>query len=159
MACDEMLIHTDDVGRALEVPFAPPHDLAERVLQRLFPWVADEGDPWDLLRWASMVVAVPVIAYAGSNAIVVTDYADNLRRIEKIIAAIDVETRTGTEAVHSKNGLLTTIAWRIGDETNQVGRIIQARHHQPPCATPPARRTRHCNRRSPLRRLRCPRIR
>jgi glycerol kinase len=24
---------------------------------------------------------------------------------------------TGTEAVHSKNGLLTTIAWRIGDET------------------------------------------
>jgi len=30
-----------------------------------------------------------IVAYPGSNALVITDYADNLRRIEKIIASLD----------------------------------------------------------------------
>jgi hypothetical protein len=53
MACDEILIHTDDIATGLGAGFAPPVDLCERVLGRLFPWAPDEGDAWDRLRWAN----------------------------------------------------------------------------------------------------------
>ena len=61
----------------------------------------------------------PVIAYAGSNAIVVTDYADNLRRIEKIIAAIDVETRTGTEIFSLEHAIASDMALLVAQLTDQ----------------------------------------
>jgi hypothetical protein len=53
MACDEMLIHTDDAARGLGAMFDPSPDLAEPVLQRLFPWVEPVTEPWAQLRWAS----------------------------------------------------------------------------------------------------------
>ena len=57
MACDEMLIHTDDAARALGVTFDPAPDLAEPVLRRLFPWITDVADPWSRLRWANGRIA------------------------------------------------------------------------------------------------------
>lgn len=59
MGCDELLIHTADVGLGLGEPFAPPSDLAELVLRRLFPWVDVDRDPWELLRWANGRTALP----------------------------------------------------------------------------------------------------
>jgi Mycothiol maleylpyruvate isomerase N-terminal domain len=59
MACDEVLVHTDDAGRGLDRTFSPPVALAEAVLRRLFPWVAVDGDPWLLLRWANGRTALP----------------------------------------------------------------------------------------------------
>jgi hypothetical protein len=53
MACDEMLIHTDDACRGLGVTFAPDADVVEPVLRRLFPWAPSEGDPWQLLLWSN----------------------------------------------------------------------------------------------------------
>lgn len=53
MACDEMLIHTDDAARGLGVEFVPPTELVEAVLRRLFPDVDPMDDPWELLRWAN----------------------------------------------------------------------------------------------------------
>jgi len=53
MACDEMLIHTDDAARGLGSTFRPPEDMAGAVLGRLFPWVPLDGDPWELLQWAN----------------------------------------------------------------------------------------------------------
>jgi hypothetical protein len=53
MACDELLIHTDDAARGLGVEFEPPADLAEAVLRRLFPEVDPVTDPWQQLRWAN----------------------------------------------------------------------------------------------------------
>ncbi|MCE9622654.1 MAG: maleylpyruvate isomerase N-terminal domain-containing protein [Actinomycetia bacterium] len=53
MACDEMLIHTDDAARGLGLTFEPNRDLVEQVLRRLFPWVEVEADPWQLLQWAN----------------------------------------------------------------------------------------------------------
>jgi hypothetical protein len=38
MACDELLVHTDDAARGLGVPFTPPHRLVRATLARLFPW-------------------------------------------------------------------------------------------------------------------------
>ena len=60
MACDEILIHTDDAARGLGLTFTPDGGLAERVLARLFPWHelgADDG--WQLLRWANGRIDLP----------------------------------------------------------------------------------------------------
>lgn len=57
MACDEMLIHTDDVARGLAVPFEPPSRLVEPVLRRLFPWVEARDEPWLRLLWANGRIA------------------------------------------------------------------------------------------------------
>lgn len=61
----------------------------------------------------------PVIAYAGSNALVVTDYADNLRRIEKIIAAIDVDSPAGTEFISLEHAIATDMAVLVSRLTEQ----------------------------------------
>ncbi len=52
MACTEVLVHTSDVAEGLGQSFAPPADLAARVLARLFPWAPLDGDAWATLRWA-----------------------------------------------------------------------------------------------------------
>jgi hypothetical protein len=53
MACDEMLLHTDDAARGLQIEFNPSPDLAFRTLERLFPWAPASGDPWLTLKWAN----------------------------------------------------------------------------------------------------------
>jgi hypothetical protein len=53
MACDEMLIHTDDALRGLGSRLDPPRPLAEAVLARLFPWHEPGADPWSTLLWAN----------------------------------------------------------------------------------------------------------
>ena len=58
MACDELLIHTDDAARGLGLSFRPPAGLADLVLRRLFPWVATGEDPWEQLRWANGRIAL-----------------------------------------------------------------------------------------------------
>ena len=60
MACDEMLIHTDDAARGLGLTFTPDGELAGRVAARLFPW-HDRGveDQWQLLRWANGRIDLP----------------------------------------------------------------------------------------------------
>ena len=59
MACTEILVHTDDIARGLELPFRPPDDLSARVLTRLFPWAPADIDPWGSLRWAAGRAALP----------------------------------------------------------------------------------------------------
>ena len=53
MTCDELLVHTSDVGRGLEEPFAPSPDLPAAVVARLFPWAPEGIEPWDVLLWAN----------------------------------------------------------------------------------------------------------
>jgi hypothetical protein len=53
MACDELLVHTDDAARGLEVPFTAPPELARVTLERLFPWAPTDADPWAALLWAN----------------------------------------------------------------------------------------------------------
>lgn len=53
MACDELLIHTDDILRSAASRFEPPRDLVAPVLARLFPWGPTEIDPWLALRWSN----------------------------------------------------------------------------------------------------------
>jgi hypothetical protein len=59
MACDELLIHTDDAARGLGVDFEPDPSLCARVLVRLFPDAPADVPPWDGLRWANGRIALP----------------------------------------------------------------------------------------------------
>ncbi len=59
MACDELLIHTDDAGRGLGLAFAPDPALCAGVLARLFPEAPVDVAPWDGLRWANGRIALP----------------------------------------------------------------------------------------------------
>jgi general secretion pathway protein D len=46
----------------------------------------------------------------GTNALVITDYADNLRRLSRIIAALDVANATGVEVVQLKHANASDLA-------------------------------------------------
>jgi len=59
MACDEMLIHTDDAARGLGLRFVPDLKLAGRVLARLFPWHDPGTDAWQALLWANGRIDLP----------------------------------------------------------------------------------------------------
>jgi hypothetical protein len=59
MACDELLIHADDIAAGLGTSVLVPARLCERVLGRLFPWAPSDGDAWDRLRWANGRLALP----------------------------------------------------------------------------------------------------
>jgi uncharacterized protein (TIGR03083 family) len=59
MACDELLVHTDDAARGLGLRFAPDPALAGRVFARLYPWHDPGDDPWQSLLWANGRIDLP----------------------------------------------------------------------------------------------------
>lgn len=46
----------------------------------------------------------------GSNALVITDYADNLQRLARIIAALDVANATGVDVIRLQHGIASDMA-------------------------------------------------
>ena len=52
----------------------------------------------------------PINAYAGNNTIVVTDYAENVRRIARIIAAIDTPAGNEVDVVRLEHGIASDMA-------------------------------------------------
>jgi general secretion pathway protein D len=46
----------------------------------------------------------------GTNALVITDYGDNLQRLGRIIAALDVANATGVEIIRLKHGIASDLA-------------------------------------------------
>jgi hypothetical protein len=59
MACDELLVHTGDAARGLDLPFTPSVGLSRATLHRLFPWAPTDADPWQALLWANGRVDLP----------------------------------------------------------------------------------------------------
>jgi hypothetical protein len=59
MACDELLVHTNDAARGLGLRFTPDPELAGRVLARLFPWHDPGDDAWQTLLWANGRIDLP----------------------------------------------------------------------------------------------------
>ena len=93
------------------------------------------------LRYESATSMVPVLrpliapnntisAYPANNTLVITDYAENLRRIGRIIEAIDSPGAAENEIVQLKHGLasdVATIANRVLDEgARAAGQAIDA---------------------------------
>ena len=66
MACVEILLHTDDIGRGWGQTWQPPDALCRRALGRLFPWAPTAVDPWSALRWATGRQTLP--GYADTPA-------------------------------------------------------------------------------------------
>src|SRR5438132_5101328 len=52
----------------------------------------------------------PINAYAGNNTLVVTDYAENVRRIARIIAAIDTPAGSEVDVVRLEYGIASDMA-------------------------------------------------
>jgi hypothetical protein len=52
MGCGELLVHTWDACRGLDVDFSGSDDVAAAVLARTFPWVESHDGPWRTLLWA-----------------------------------------------------------------------------------------------------------
>lgn len=59
MGCDEILIHCWDAVHGLGGEFAPPVELVEPVLRRLFPWAPTDASVWQALLWANGRVDLP----------------------------------------------------------------------------------------------------
>ena len=60
----------------------------------------------------------------GTNALVITDYSDNLQRLGRIIAALDVANATGVEVIRLKYGIagdLAPMVQRLVDSGAAVG--------------------------------------
>ena len=60
-------------------------------------------------------------ANPGNNSVVITDYADNLKRLEKIIATLDVPGASDVEVIPVKYGIATdlaTLLLRLTEQSN-----------------------------------------
>ncbi|WP_308283175.1 VOC family protein [Pseudonocardia nigra] len=55
----EVLVHTHDVARGLDVPWQPPEEVCARVLARLMPEVEVDGAAWPTLLWATGRAELP----------------------------------------------------------------------------------------------------
>lgn len=71
------------------------HESAVNIAQLLRPLVASNN---------------PITAYAGNNTIVVTDYAENVRRIARIIAAIDTPAGSEVDVIPLENAIASDVA-------------------------------------------------
>jgi len=63
----------------------------------------------------------PINAYPGNNTLVVTDYADNLERIARVIARVDVPSAIDTDVIPVKYGVagdLAALATQLLDAQN-----------------------------------------
>ena len=77
----------------------------------------------------------------GTNALVITDYADNLQRLGKIIAAMDVSTASDVEIIQLKHAIATDLAplvARPGGNGSNAGApspppVRRYRRSRPPC--------------------------
>jgi general secretion pathway protein D len=52
----------------------------------------------------------PINVNPGTNALVITDYADNLKRVARIVAALDVPNATDLEIIPLKNAVASDLA-------------------------------------------------
>lgn len=80
--------------------FRLAYENAEKLVPILRPMIAPDN---------------PITAYPGNNTIVVTDYADNLDRIGRIIESIDTPTALDTDVVKIYNGVALDIAAMAAD--------------------------------------------
>ena len=55
-----------------------------------------------------------IMANPGNNSLVITDYADNLRRLSRIIAALDAPVAADLDVIPIRNGIASDIATLVG---------------------------------------------
>jgi len=53
MGIVETVVHTYDIATGLGLDWVPPRSLCAKTLARLFPTAPGNGDPWQVLLWAT----------------------------------------------------------------------------------------------------------
>lgn len=59
MGVVEILVHGEDMARGFGVRLDPPADVCARALERMFPDVTVDAEPWTALLWATDRVELP----------------------------------------------------------------------------------------------------
>ncbi len=59
MGIVETVVHTYDIAMGLDLDWVPPRSLCVKTLARLFPTAPGEGDPWQVLLWATGRAELP----------------------------------------------------------------------------------------------------
>ncbi|MFC0540417.1 hypothetical protein [Kutzneria chonburiensis] len=59
MGIVEVLVHGEDMCRGLGVTLEPPAEVCAHVLERMFPEVTVDAEPWTALLWATDRVELP----------------------------------------------------------------------------------------------------
>ncbi len=86
--------------------FRLAYENAEALVPVLKPMIAPENS---------------IVAYAANNTVVITDFADNLERIARIIESIDTPTSLDAEVVKVYNGVAVDIAALANEVLQQQG--------------------------------------
>ena len=87
-------------------------------------------------------------ANPGNNTVIITDYADNLRRLGKIIAALDAPATGDIDVVPIKNAIASDIAIMVnrllepsvGGPGQDAGRVSSAGRRTDQYATEPRKK-------------------
>jgi len=100
------------------VSIDPPVQRGDQVLTQIFR--LNHENPNNLVAILRPLISPnnTINANPGNNTLIITDYADNLQRIGKIIAAMDQPNATDVEVipvVHGVAGDLAAIVQRLGD--------------------------------------------
>jgi general secretion pathway protein D len=100
------------------VSIGPPGQRGDQVLTQIFK--LNHENPNNLVAVLRPLISPnnTINANPGNNTLVITDYADNLQRIGKIIAALDSPSSTDVEVIPVVNGVASDLAaliQRLGD--------------------------------------------
>jgi general secretion pathway protein D len=100
------------------VQVGPPGQRGDQVLTQIFK--LNHENPNNLVAVLRPLISPnnTINANPGNNTLVITDYADNLQRIAKIIAALDQPSSTDVEVIPIVNGVASDMAaliQRLGD--------------------------------------------
>ena len=78
---------------------------------------------------------------AGTNSLIITDYADNLQRLSRIISSLDVSNATGVEVVRLRHAVASDLAPLVarllesgGNGTAVVAQAVPGQGNVPPAA-------------------------
>jgi hypothetical protein len=65
MGCEEILIHTWDIGQGFGLDVVVPENLAAAVLGRLFPWAPVSCSAWEAQLWCSDRISLAEVGRIG----------------------------------------------------------------------------------------------
>jgi general secretion pathway protein D len=115
-------------GPVLVGSSAPGQGTAGQVLTRIFKLSFESATQLiPVLR--PLISPNQVVTLAtGSNALIITDYSDNLVRLEQIIKALDVPSTTGVDIIPLKNSIASDVAVTVQRllETSNQGNTMPA---------------------------------
>ncbi|HET9381610.1 MAG TPA: GNAT family N-acetyltransferase [Streptomyces sp.] len=131
MGVAEVLLHTHDVALGLGLAYEPPAGPSRFVLERIFPHVRPDADPWRTLLWATgrdgLPGREPVTAWRWSNNLVLP--ADRLA-LEGITPASAADLAVGGDGGFDWLGEGPAEGTRVGAEM-VVGKQYEEGTHRP----------------------------